>query len=78
MGGEPLTEEGKQKELDNMKRYYGKSFEYIDEYQFKYVMDLKEVWNDNDKKGGFNLCIYDLYDEGCYDEGLFYYIEEID
>ena len=63
-----------------IKENYSKFFEYIDDYQFKYVMDLEEMWNDRSKEGGYDYWIYeDLYDGMCNDEiGLFYDIEEFD
>ena len=58
-----------------IKENYGKFIEYIDDYQFKYVMDLEEMWNDRLKEGGINYWIYeDLHDEG----GIYYDIEEFD
>ena len=51
----------------------------MDEYQFKYVMDFNEMWNDKDKEDGFDWWIYELYDEACTDElRLFYDIEVFD
>ena len=48
-----------------IKQKYGKFFECIDDYQFKYVMDLEDMWNDRLKDGGYDYWIYeDLYDEG--------------
>ena len=71
-----MREEGRRK----IKQNYGKFFEYIDDYQFKYVVDLEEMWNDRLKEGGYDYWIYEgLYDEMCNDEiGLFYDIEEFD
>ena len=58
-----------------IKQNYGKFFEYIDDYQFKYVMDLEEMWNNRLKEGGYDYWIYeDLYDAG----GMLYDIEKID
>ena len=58
-----------------IKQNYGNFFEYIDDYQFKYVMDLEEMWNDRSKEGGYDYWFYeDLYDEG----GIIHDIEEID
>ena len=76
---DPLTEEEKFKRLHGMNRDPGKFVEVIDEYNFKYVMDLFEMWSDGTKDGGFNWWIYEVYDEGCTDElGLLYDIEKID
>ena len=61
-----------------MNRDYGEFFEVIDEYNFTYVMDLLEMWNDRNTYGGFDWWIYELYYEGCTDElGLFYDIDEL-
>ena len=76
---DPLAEDEKCKRLYDMNIDYGKSIEVIDEHNFRYVMDLLEMWNDSGKDGGFDWWIYELYDEGCTDElGLFFDIEEID
>ena len=70
----------REKNIQEIKQNYSKFIEYIDDYQFKYVMDLEEMWNNKDKEGGYNYWIYeDLYDEMCNDEkGLFYEIEEFE
>ena len=76
----PNNPDRREENRREIKQNYGKFFEYIDDYQFKYVMDLDEMWNDTLKEGGYDYWIYeDLYDEMCNDEkGLCYDIEEFD
>ena len=79
-----LSEDRKEQAFNWIKEEYGHFFEVIDECNYKYVMDLFEMWNDRHKTGedgygllGFDKLVYDTHDQYCSDTtGIFYDIEE--